>query len=188
VRRVEAVAGEPAQALIRAEQAQLEALGGLLRPDGGSPADQVAALLDEQKALRRELAKHQQDSARAGLEGALAAPREVAGLRLVRARVEAEDRDALMQLGDHARDTLGTGGVVVLAAEPQGKAAVLVTLTDDLVKAKRLHAGNLVKAIAEKAGGRGGGRPNMAQAGLPDAAALNVALEAAAEIVADQAG
>ncbi len=76
---------------------------------------------------------------------------------------------------------------MVLGAELGGKATVLVTVTDDLVQGKRLHAGNLVKAIAEKAGGRGGGRPNMAQAGLPDAAALETALGAVEEILAAQA-
>ncbi len=64
------------------------------------------------------------------------------------------------------RDRLGRG-VAVLAAEWEGKATLLVTVTADLVESKTLHAGNLVKAIAAAAGGRGGGRPNTAQAGCP---------------------
>ena len=192
VRRIEAIAGDVAQALIRREQEQLRALGSVLKADGESYVEQVRTLLDEQKALRRELAGLQQDSARAGLQDALADPRDVAGVKLVCARVPAGDKGAFMQLGDHARDKLGTAGVVVLGGEPGGKASVLVTLTPDLVEAKRLHAGNLVKAIAEAAGGRGGGRPNMAQAGLPDTAALTLALDAVPDIVAgilaDQAG
>ena len=158
----------------------------LLRPDGGPYARQVAALLDDQKSLRRELAQFQQDSARAGLAGTLDNPLDVAGLRLVCARVPADDKNAFLQLGDHVRDKLGTAGVVVLGAELGGKATVLVTLTADLVESKRLHAGNLVKAVAEAAGGRGGGRPHMAQAGLPDPGALDKALDAVAGIVEAQ--
>ncbi|MFN2371873.1 MAG: DHHA1 domain-containing protein, partial [Candidatus Krumholzibacteriia bacterium] len=188
VRRIEAVAGERALELQRREHEQLAALRGLLRADGAGYAEQVAALLDEQKALRRELAKVQQESARAGLESALDSPRDVAGLKVVSARVEAEDKNALMQLGDHVRDTLGSAGVVVLGADLGGKATVLVTITPDLADGGRLHAGNLVKALAETAGGRGGGRPNTAQAGLPDLAAVDKALAAVDAVVADQVG
>ncbi len=188
VRRIEAVAGERALELGHREQEQLTALRGVLRPDGAPYAEQVAALLDEQKALRRELAKLQQESARAGLESALDSPRDVAGLKVVAARVEAEDKNALMQLGDHVRDKLQSGGVVVLGADLGGKATLLVTITPDLADGKRLHAGNLVKALAETAGGRGGGRPNTAQAGLPDLAAVDTALAAVDDIVAGQAG
>jgi alanyl-tRNA synthetase len=91
-----------------------------------------------------------------------------------------------MKLGDHVRDKLGSGGVVVLATEIDGQATLLVTVTSDLVQGKRLHAGNLVKEIAAAGGGRGGGRPNMAQAGMPDAAALDTALQAADGIIAAQ--
>ncbi len=188
VRRIEAVAGERALEMLRREQEQLTALRGLLRADGPAYAEQVAALLDEQKALRKELARLQQDSARAGLESVLDSPRQVAGLQVISARVEAEDKNALMQLGDHVRDKLGTAGVVVLGAELGGKATVLVTITADLADGGRLHAGNLVKALAEAAGGRGGGRPNTAQAGLPDLAAVDQALAAVDAIIVAQAG
>ncbi|HPF70839.1 MAG TPA: alanine--tRNA ligase [Candidatus Krumholzibacteria bacterium] len=188
VRRIEAVAGEAAAAVVRREQEQLAALRGLLRADGAPYADQVAALLDEQKSLRKELARLQQESARAGLESVLDHPRDVAGLKVVAARVDAEDKDALLQLGDHVRDKLGAGGVVVLGADLGGKPTLLVTLTADLVDGGRLHAGNLVKALAEKAGGRGGGRPNTAQAGLPDAAAVDTALAAVDGLLTQMAG
>ncbi|MBM4131008.1 alanine--tRNA ligase, partial [bacterium] len=184
VRRLEAVAGDVAQALVRREHDELRRLGGLLRPDGGDYAQQVAALLAEQKQLRRELAALRQDSARAGLEEALASPAPVAGLRLVCAMVAAADKDAFLKLADHARDRLGQGGVVVLGAELEGKPTVLVTATGDLVAGGRLHAGNLVRSLAASVGGKGGGRPNLAQAGLPDPAALARALAGAAHAVA----
>ncbi len=183
VRRVEAVAGDRALALARQERDQLAAAAALLRRDGGAVADQVRALLEERDALRRELQELQRRSAREGLADALARPAEVNGLRLVAARVDADGRDALLALGDHVRDRLGSGGVVVLGAEWEGKATLLVSLTADLVEGKRLHAGDLVKAIAARVGGRGGGKPGTAQAGLPDVASLDPALAAAAEVV-----
>ena len=184
VRRIEAVAGDIALGLIRREHDELRRVGALLRPDGGDYAGQVGALLAEHRQLRRELAALRQDSARAGLEEALAAPLAVAGLRMVRAMVAAADKDAFLKLADHARDRLGRGGVVVLGAELEGKPTILVTVTADLADGGRLHAGNLVKALAASVGGKGGGRPNLAQAGLPDAAALARALEGAAHAVA----
>jgi len=188
VRRIDAVAGEPAVELERRDREQLTALGRMLKPDVASYAEQVGELLTEQKALRKELAGQRNVSAQAGLESALASPREVGDLRLVVAAVPADDKAGFLKLGDHVRDKLGARGIVVLGTEIGGKAMVLATLTEDLVAAKRLHAGNLVKAVAEAAGGRGGGRPNMAQAGLPDAGALAKALDAAPGIVEEQAG
>jgi len=186
VRRIEAVAGERALEIQHQDRQQLAALGGLLRPDAGPYADQVEALLEERKGLRNELAKLQQDSARAGLQDALSSPRDVAGFQVVSALVEAEDADSFRQLGDHVRDKLATNGVVILAAAPGGKAGLLVTVTPDLVESGRLHAGNLVKEIAAAGGGRGGGRPNMAQAGMPDTAGLEKAIAAVDGIITSQ--
>ncbi len=187
VRRIEAVSGDIALARSLEERDQLGAIRSLLRVDGGPLVEQTAHLIHERDELRKELAKIQQDSARDSLTDVLSAPRDVAGLKVVSALVSAEDKNAFMQLGDHVRDKLGASGVVVLATELAGKATLLVTVTADLVDAKRLHAGNLVKEIAAAGGGRGGGRPNMAQAGMPDAAALDKALEAADGIIASQA-
>jgi alanyl-tRNA synthetase len=187
VRRIEAVTGEVALARMAAEREQLREIGSLLRPDGGPLARQTADLIAERDQLRRALAQAQQDSARAGLQDVLENAREIQGLKVVTALVSAEDKDAFMKLGDHVRDKLGTAGVVVLATELAGKATLLATVTPDLVASKRLHAGNLVKEIAAAGGGRGGGRPNMAQAGMPDAEALAAALRAADAIIAAQA-
>lgn len=184
VRRIEAVAGNPALASLKADQMQLQALGGVLRPDGGQFADQVQVLLDERQNLRKELAKLQQDSARASMQDVLNSPRDVAGFKVISTLAPAQDKAAFMQLGDHVRDRLADNGVVILGAELDGKATLLVTVTADLVDSKKLHAGNLVKTIAQAVGGRGGGRPNMAQAGLPDAQALEKALAMVDEVLA----
>ncbi|MDX2475309.1 MAG: alanine--tRNA ligase-related protein, partial [Candidatus Krumholzibacteria bacterium] len=188
VRRIEAVTGPEAAALAMAEREQIRQLQGLMRQSAGSVAEQTAAVIAERDELRRELARLQQEAARASLSDALDTPRDVSGLKVISAHVEAEDKAAFMQLGDHVRDKLGSQGVVVLTAELDGKSTLLVTITSDLVDSKALHAGNLVKAIAAAGGGRGGGRPNMAQAGMPDAAGLAKSLAAADGIISEQYG
>ncbi len=186
VRRIEAVTGPEAAEMGRAERDQVRALSGMMRQSAGSVAEQTQAIINERDELRRELARLQQDAARESLSDALDTPREVAGLKVISAHVEAEDKGAFMQLGDHVRDKLGSEGVVVLTAELDGKSTLLVTITADLVASKALHAGNLVKEIAAAGGGRGGGRPNMAQAGMPDAAGLAKALAATDGIISGQ--
>ena len=183
VRRIEAVCGETALDQIRTDREQLADLLDVLRRDGGPLADQVRELQAERDRLRKELQELDQSAAQAGLASALGEPRQVGTLKLVTAMVPAADRDALLQLGDHARDKLGEQGVVVLGAAWDGKGTLLVTLTPDLVKAGTLHAGNLVKDLAGRVGGRGGGKPHTAQAGLPDAAAVEQALALASEVL-----
>jgi len=181
VRRIEAVAGERALALVEQVRGELAAARALLGGDGDLPA-QVERLRAERDELARELRQLRRDRAAGSLDGLLDTAREVGGITLLTARVEAEDRDALLALGDRARDRLGSG-VVVLAAEWGGKATLLVTVTPDLQE-RGWHAGKLVKEIAGRVGGRGGGRPNTAQAGLPGADTIEPALAAAAEVVA----
>ncbi|MBU2500949.1 alanine--tRNA ligase [bacterium] len=186
VRRIEAVAGPSAQAVIDAEREQLRKITGHLRHDGPPLDEQTAALIRERDDLRRELARLQQDRAQASLDDVLAEPRQVGSFRVVSSLVPAETRDGLLKLGDHVRDRLGEGGVVVLGAELDGKATLLVTVTADLVASGAAHAGNLVKALAARAGGRGGGKPNTAQAGLPDRDALDRAIAAVDEVLAGE--
>jgi len=183
VRRIEAVAGEVALQLDRADREQLADLGEVLRGEGEPCAGQVRAVQAGLAGLRKEVQRTQRAAAQEGLADVLATPQPVGPVKLVAAMVPAEDRDALLALGDHVRDRLATAGVVVLGAEWGGKGTLLVTLTGDLVGQGGLHAGNLVKELAARAGGRGGGRPNTAQAGLPDGAAVRQALAAAPEVV-----
>jgi len=185
VRRIEAVAGEVALALAADERAELAAVRAALRHDG-DPAELVTALMAERDALSRELRDSKRATAADSLDALIGSAVDVSGVKVLAARVDAEDRDALLQLGDRARDRLGSG-VVALAAEWEGKATLLVTVTADRVEAG-LHAGNLVKSVAAAVGGRGGGRPNTAQAGLPGAEAIDGALAAVPDAVRDFTG
>ena len=97
-------------------------------------------------------------------------------------RVEAEDVPALRNLADGLRDNLGSG-VGVLGGEVRGRVSFIVVVTDDLIQARGLKAGEIVKQVARIAGGSGGGRPHMAQAGGRDASRIDEAIAAAPDIV-----
>ncbi len=183
VRRVEAVAGPVALALFQQERDLVNQMAHQLRTDSLGLPEQTAALLAERDELRKELTKMQQDQARGTLDDVLSNPRQVGEYKVIATMVEAEDRGSLLQLGDHVRDRLQEQGVVVLGAQPGGKSTLLVTVTADLVASGQVHAGNLVKELATRVGGRGGGKPGTAQAGLPDHAALLAALAAVDEVL-----
>jgi alanyl-tRNA synthetase len=127
-----------------------------------------------EKAL--EEARGQVASAQSG--DLVAQAREVNGVRLLATRVA--DGRSLRDLADKLRDRLGSG-VVALGAEQDGKAVLLVAVTRDLTG--KLKAGDLVREAAKLVGGSGGGKPDLAQAGGPDAAGLDRALARVAELV-----
>ena len=110
--------------------------------------------------------------------------KEVKGVKLLATAVKGVDMNGLRDLGDQMKTKLGEG-VVVLISESDGKVS-LVTMATDGAMAKGAHAGNLVKAIAPKVGGGGGGRPNMAQAGGKKAAGNPDALAKAVDLAKGQ--
>jgi alanyl-tRNA synthetase len=143
----------------------------------------VAAKIDQMQKRLRELERALEEARStiaAARSGDLASQaRDVNGIRVLAARVEG-DGNALRDLADKLRDKLGRG-VVALGSESAGKAVLLVAVTKDLTA--RIRAGDLVKEAAKLVGGKGGGKPDLAQAGGPDAAGLERALEKVEELV-----
>ena len=109
---------------------------------------------------------------------------EVNGVKLLATALENVDMNGLRDLGDQLKEKLGEG-VVVLASANEGKVSLVAMATDGAMK-QGAHAGNLIKAIAAKVGGGGGGRPNMAQAGGKNPAGIPDAIAAAKEALAGQ--
>ncbi len=174
VRRIEAVTGREAQQLIQNRLAVLEQTADVW----GVPADQVyqrathlTTQLQEQdkaiKILQRKLA-------RAEFEKLLSQAREVNGIKMIALKVDAPDVAMLREMSDWFRDRLGSG-VVALGTVLDEKPLLIATVTEDLTK-RGLHAGNMVKAMAQVVGGGGGGKPTMAQAGGKDVSRINEAL------------
>ena len=163
VRRIEAVTGTAA---VQLHQARSTALSDLLHLLATTPENAVAVvrrLQADAKRQARDLERLKLEAAMEGFRGAAAADTvDIAGVKLVTRQVQALEPQALRALADSLREVVDSG-VVVLASRNDGKAALVVSVTRDLVD--RVHAGQLVKTLAPIIGGRGGGRPDFAQAG-----------------------
>jgi len=187
VRRIVALTGPRAFEALREKERALDGLADKLKVNvAAAGVDAIAkrldALLGEKKALEKKLDEALKGSGGgSAVQSVVAAAEAVGSGRLAVAMTEAADVDALKTLGDAIREAL-PDGVAVLGAVTDGKGTLLVVVGDAL-RAKNVNAGALVKDIAAIGGGRGGGKPHMAQAGLADEAALKAALAGARAVV-----
>jgi alanyl-tRNA synthetase len=184
VRRIEAFTGAGAVAELQHRSASLDAIVGALNT---SPDQALAAIERMQHDLKRLTKENSDLKVKAAMAGS--APgrgdqasdtTQVAGIKLVARRVTGLDKGALRALTDSLRDSLGSG-VVVLVSEGDGKVALVVSVSKDLVG--RVKAGDLVKQLAPIVGGGGGGRPDFAEAGGKDASRIDALLAEAPKAV-----
>jgi alanyl-tRNA synthetase len=175
VRRIEAVTGAAAEAHIAEQQRLLNEAAGALKTLPAELSQRITALLDERKRLERELTETRKAAA-AGGAGSGPASKQVNGVTLAARLLDGVPAKELKGMADEIKRQIGSG-VVALVAVADGKASLVVGVTDDLTK--RLSAVDLVKVGSAALGGQGGGgRPDMAQAGGPDAARAGEALAA----------
>jgi alanyl-tRNA synthetase len=185
VRRVEAVSGMGALGEFRRDFEVARAVGQIAgAPDAEALRGKIAASDDEIKKLRRELDAMRMKSAAAA--AGEAAPVDVKGVKLIVQRVDGLERGPMRGLVDQMRGRLGSGVVVLGAGSAEGKVSLIVGVTKDLTG--RLQAGKIVGLLAAMVGGKGGGRPDLAEAGGSDVAALDGALAKAAEVVGELLG
>ena len=183
VRRIEAVTGPGAYHLMRDHERVLERLAESLKAPADAVERRVLALADEKRALERrveEALRGGGDQLRQWLSEAEALDGN--GVRYVGRRVTAGDVKELQALGDALREQLRSGIGVLGTTFPDGKTTLLVVVTDDL-KDRGVRADALVREIAAVAGGKGGGKPHMAQAGIPNAEKLDDAIRGAPSII-----
>ncbi len=180
VRRIEALTGPKAYEYVREEERRLQRLGELMRVPADGVVKRVEGLLEERRALQRRL----EEAVRGGdqLQSLLAKAERVNGSRIVAGSVVVSDLKELQALGDALREKLGSGVGVLASSFGDGKSTLLVVVTDDL-RERGVRADQLIKEIAAAAGGRGGGKSHMAQAGIPDAARVPDAIAKAPTIV-----
>ena len=185
VRRSEALTGEGAERAARQRRQVLAELGTRLNAAPEELADKIEALLGRNRQLERSLDELRRRVAALETSDLSNGAREVAGVRVVARRTEAEDVPSLRAMADGLRESLGSG-VGVLGADIGGKVSFIAVVTDDLIKDRGLKAGDIVRGVAQLAGGSGGGKPHLAQAGGRDPGKLDEALEQVAGIVEQQ--
>jgi alanyl-tRNA synthetase len=184
VRRIEAVAGTAAVETVARRERVLKEIADILKISPEDAPQRLRKLLDEQKALERQLAEMETKLARSKAEDLVSAARRVNGVAVVAGRIDGLDPDGLRALADTLRDRLGSG-VVCIGSAVDGKVNLVAAVTKDLTR--RFPAGKLIQEVAQAAGGRGGGRPDLAQAGAPDASRLDAALAGVYDWVGRQA-
>ncbi|MDY0012620.1 MAG: alanine--tRNA ligase [Rhodocyclaceae bacterium] len=162
VRRVEAVTGDNALALVQRQQAVLDQVADSLKAQPQEVAARVAQIMDNVRGLEKELARLKSKLAASQGDDLAARAVEIKGIKALAATLEGADVATLRETMDKLRDKLKTAAVV-LASVADGKVTLIAGVTADLTG--RVKAGELVNMVAQQVGGKGGGRPDMAQAG-----------------------
>jgi alanyl-tRNA synthetase len=173
VRRIEAISGDRALSEYQKALTTLRGAASLLNTSEDDLTAAIERQLDQIKQLEKQLESLKRKAAGSQAQGLLDDIREVKGVRVIAAKVDNADRDALRQMVDSLRQKLGSG-VVVLASAEDGKVALITAVTKDLIP--RLHAGKIVQELAKMVGGSGGGRPDLAEAGGKDTSAIESTL------------
>jgi len=173
VRRIEALTGLGALQHIREQEKTARAAAGLLKVSLDDLPARVEKLVHEARDLERELEALRSASRGSEASDLLSAVKEADGAKVLGARVEGVDAKAMRGMVDDLRNRLGSG-VVLLMAENKGKVVIAVGVTKDLVD--RFKAGDLIREVATTVGGKGGGRPDFAQAGGRDPSKIDAAI------------
>lgn len=185
VRRIEAVTGAGALDYIAQEERRLEEAAQLLGGSAGDVVDKLRQLLDRQKKLERELESLKAKAAAGATADLAASAPEVSGVKVVAARIEGLDPKSLRDAVDQLKGRLGDA-VIVLASAQDGKASLVAGVQGSALG--KVKAGELLSHVAAQIGGKGGGRPDMAQGGGPDGPALVAALAGVPAWVAERMG
>ncbi len=183
VRRIEALTGEKALEYFRKQDQELDLIAHIVKTSKEKAAGQIKTLMEELKTLQKELAGVKAKMTANAADDIMKDVQKVEEISVLSAFRPELDANALRQMGDTLKGKLGD--CVIILAGGKEKLSFVVMATDTAVK-KGAHAGNIVKVAAQKTGGNGGGRPNMAQAGGKDASQVEAALEEAKKTAIEQ--
>ena len=173
VRRIEAVTGASALAYLRDSEQRLARIAELVRGNRDDVERKGEQLGQRLKGLEKELDQFRGKLAASKGDALLDAVRDVNGVKVLATRLDGADSKGLRETMDRLKDKLGSAAIV-LASVQDNKVALIAGVTKDLVG--RIHAGQMVNQVAVRVGGKGGGRPDMAQAGGTDPSQLDAAL------------
>lgn len=186
VRRIEAVTGAAALQKAKADEAVIRNLASVLKVKADDVTVKVGHLLKQLKDTEKELQQLKKDAALSDLDAILASREDINGVPVIAASAQADSMDSLRELADTVLDKSGSG--VVLLAAVSGDKVQFVCKVDKGDTKKGLHAGKIIKAAAQAAGGNGGGRPDMAQAGGKQPEQIDAALQAGKDMVKNLLG
>jgi alanyl-tRNA synthetase len=175
IRRIEALTGAGALAYVKEEEQRLDAVAHLLSSSAHDVVDKLRQVFDRQKKLERELESLKAKAASAATSDLASMAQDVNGIKVVAARLDGADAKTLRDSVDQFKQKLGDC-VVLLAGGSDGKISLVAGVNGKALG--KIKAGDLVSDVAKKIGGKGGGRPDMAQGGGEDSPALKDALEA----------
>jgi alanyl-tRNA synthetase len=185
VRRIEVLTGPAAEAYVDGEEKTLRAAAAALKVAPAELPDRLAALIEERKKLERELTEARKAAARGGGGAAAPTAKEVSGVKYAARALDGVPAKDLKGVADELKKQIGSGVVAIVSAA-EGKASLVVGVTADLTGT--YDAVQLVRVGSEALGGKGGGgRPDMAQAGGPDASRAEAALAAIEAAIAAKA-
>jgi alanyl-tRNA synthetase len=173
VRRIEAVTGEAAIASLHAQNDQLQDIAQLLKGDSQNLGDKVRSVIERTRQLEKELQQLKAQAAAQESANLSGNAMDINGVKLLVSELEGVEPKMLRTMVDDLKNQLGAS-VIVLATVVEGKVSLIAGVSKDVTD--RVKAGELVGMVAQQVGGKGGGRPDMAQAGGTDAAALPAAL------------
>ena len=173
VRRIEAVTGAAALAYLNAAEEQLKEAATLVKGSRDNLIDKLSAVLERNRLLEKQLEQLQAKAASAAGDDLSASALDIKGVKVLAARLDGQDGKALLALVDQLKNKLGRA-VILLGSVHEDKVVLVAGVTKDLTG--QLKAGDLMKQAAAAVGGKGGGRPDMAQGGGVDAGALDAAL------------
>ncbi|EOX0153955.1 TPA: alanine--tRNA ligase [Klebsiella pneumoniae] len=173
VRRIEAVTGEGAMAILHAQSDQLNDIAQLLKGDSHNLGEKVRAALERTRQLEKELQQLKEQAAAKESANLSSKAEEINGVKLLVSELTGVEPKMLRTMVDDLKNQLGST-IVVLATVADGKVSLIAGVSKDVTD--RVKAGELVGMVAQQVGGKGGGRPDMAQAGGTDASALPAAL------------
>lgn len=165
VRRIEAVTGAGVEKYIKEQECRMQ-----------NAERRINEILDEKKKLEKELADLKLKEKLGGLDAIILSPSDVNGIKVFKGKVSAANMDELKSIGDELREKM-KNGVGVLISEIDGKVGIVAVVSDDLIKEKKILAGNIVKEVAKIVGGTGGGKPHLATAGGKDVSKIDEALK-----------
>jgi len=180
VRRIEALTGEGAYRFIKEEERELWEIASSLKSVPGGLSSKIERLLERQRELERELSSFQNKLSHQELSNLLPFVREIKGVKVLSAKVDGKDIKRMREFVDQLKGKIGSG-IILLGGQSQNKVSLIMGVTSDLTH--RFNANELIKKIALRIGGTGGGRPDFAQAGGTDSKKLDEALKAIDDLI-----